>query len=385
MDHPASWGIDVIRLRVHPGRRSSRREGTNDEDWLSRYDQLIDAAWARGIWTIIDFHQDIYSEVFCGDGFPAWTVPDAGPPAHDCANWGLSYFNNPGVEAAFDRFWDAGSPVQAQYLSAWDLMIARYKDRPGVLGFEPFNEPGWGTADEGTFSATTLTSFYSTMVARMRAAAPTSLVFVDPPGVDGTNLSTTLGKPTGDGIVFAPHYYPVVPANAEPATDLTVWQTIGQTWNVPVFVGEFGAPPQVATSAPYVTSVFDALDALSLNGSEWEYSIAAEEWNDESYSLVNADGGESSLAAAARRPYARAVAGSSIAQKLDATSGTFTLSFTPSPAPGVTEVELPVGAYANGYDVAVTGACWDGKSVSGRLLLQSTAGAKSVSLTITTK
>ncbi len=179
-----------------------------------------------------------------------------------------------------------------------------------------------------------------------------------------------------------------------------MWQGIGKTWNVPVFLGEFGAPPEKTTSAAYVTAVFDALDALSLNGSEWEYSIAAEEWNSESFSLVGSDGGENSLAAAARRPYARAVAGSGITQKFDASKQTFTLSFTPSSAASsgdaglgggggagseVTEVALPALVYPGGYDVAVSGGCTDSTSAPGRILIQPTTGAASVSVTITPK
>jgi endoglycosylceramidase len=386
MDHAASWGIDVMRVPF-TWAALEPNQGTNDADWLSRYDQLLDAAWARGIWTVIDFHQDIYAEPFCGDGFPAWTIPyDAGPPVHDCANWSIGYFQDQRVTSAFDRFWDAGTGVQAAYGSAWDVMIARYKDKPGVLGFEPINEPGWGSEDESMFTATTLTAFYSTIVPHMRAAAPTSLVFIDPPGLDGTSVSTTLGKPTGDGIVFAPHYYPVSTLNAQPATDLVAWQTIGQTWNVPVFLGEFGASNAGAGTAAFASSVFDALDTLSLSGTEWEYSIESELWNKESFSLVAADGGEYPVAKSIQRPYARAVAGSAIAQAFDAMSGTFTLTFKPT-AGGVTEVAVPATAYPTGYDSVVTGGCASsGTGASaGRLLIQPAANATSVSLKITPK
>ncbi len=382
--HAASWGIDVMRVPF-TWAALEPTEGTNDADWLSRYDQLLDAAWAHGIWTILDFHQDIYSEVFCGDGFPGWTVPDAGPPHHDCPNWGSAYFTDQGVIAAFDAFWEAGSPVQSKYLAAWDTMVARYKDKPGVLGFEPLNEPGWGSADESTFSATTLTAFYSLMVPRMRAAAPTSLVFVDTPGIDGASVSTSLAKPTGDGIVFAPHYYPIVGPSSDPTTDLVAWQTIGKTWNVPVFVGEFGALDTQKTTPAYMQSVFSALDALSLSGSEWEYSIASEVWNGELFGLVSPDGGELPVAQAIQRPYARAVAGSAIAQAFDPTANTFTLSFTPSSAPGITEVAIPAELVAGGYDIGLAGACEDAVSEPGRILLKPSTGATTVSLTITAK
>ncbi|MGH7268892.1 MAG: cellulase family glycosylhydrolase, partial [Polyangiaceae bacterium] len=73
MDRAASWGIDVMRVPF-TWAALEPVEGQDDATWLSLYDQLLDAAWAHGIYTILDFHQDVYSEVYCGDGFPAWTV-----------------------------------------------------------------------------------------------------------------------------------------------------------------------------------------------------------------------------------------------------------------------------------------------------------------------
>jgi endoglycosylceramidase len=386
MDHAARWGIDVLRVPF-TWAALEPTQGADDSDWLSRYDQLLDAAWARGIWTVVDFHQDVYSEVFCGDGFPGWTVPDAGPYMHDCPGWQLEYYNNAGVASAFDTFWDGGAGVQSAYVSAWDVMVARYQNRPGVLGFEPINEPGWGTADENTFSATTLTEFYSRMVAHMRAEAPSSLIFIDPPGVDGATVSTQLGEPANDGgVVFAPHYYPISGDGMLPQAGLAPWVAVGATWNVPVFLGEFGASHTDATNTAYMQSVFDALDALSLSGSEWEYSVGSEEWNSETDSIVDADGGEYPIAQAVQRPYARAVAGSDIVQAYDPVAGAFTLSFKPSS--GVTEVALPPQAfsgYPGAYDTVVTGACIDATSAPGRILVQPTAGATSVSFKITAK
>src|SRR5205823_2053948 len=103
MDRAASWGIDVLRVpftwqAVEPV------EGKDDEDFLKRYDALLDAAWKRGLWTILDFHQDVYAENFCGDGFPPWTLADPKiAPTENCGQWGLEYFGDAEVKGAFDR------------------------------------------------------------------------------------------------------------------------------------------------------------------------------------------------------------------------------------------------------------------------------------------
>jgi endoglycosylceramidase len=391
MDIAASWGINAMRVPF-AWAALEPVQGQNDATWLDRYDQLIDAAWAHGIYSIVDFHQDIYAEVFCGDGFPTWTVPyDAGPLHHDCPNWEAEGVQNPGVLAGFDAFWDASAPVQGPYMAAWDLMVARYKDKPGVIGFEPINEPLWGTAaDESAFEATTLTDFYGQMVTRMRGQAPTSLVFIDPPGLDGATLATTLGEPNGDagsaqGIVFAPHYYPIIGAAQDPVQGLGHWTAVGASWNVPTFVGEFGVTNTSATVVSYMTSVWNAFDALSLSATEWEYSIAPEEWDSENFSMVAGDGGENPVASVVLRPFARAVAGSAITQGYDPASQTFTVTYTPTADSAVSEMSLPARAYPKGYDVAITGACFDTTSKPGTLLVQPTASATQVAVTVTPK
>lgn len=383
MDRAQSWGIDAMRVpftweAVEPV------QGQDDQDFLKRYDAVLDSAWAHGIYTVVDFHQDVYAQVFCGDGFPAWTVPGpTGAPHHDCASWSLEYFNDKGVLAAFDALWANGSQVQDQMAAMWDRMVARYKDKPGVIGFEVINEPASGSASSDVFESTTLTAFYTKMVARMRAAAPSSLVFVDPLGFDGVVVHTTLGRPAGDGIVFAPHFYPIGRADPTSVHDaLANWSAVGQAWNAPVFVGEFGASHDNPSATDFMIAHYDAFDALGLSGTEWEYSASPEGWNHESDSLVMADGTEYPVAAAVQRPFARAVAGDRITTSFDASARTFALSFTP--AQGVTEVSLPRRAYPKGFQIALTGACVD-SSHDGELLVQPDPGASSVSLTVTSK
>jgi endoglycosylceramidase len=383
MDRAKTWGIDSMRVpfvwaAVEP------TQGTDDQDFFMRYDALLDAAWARGIWTVVDFHQDVYAENFCGDGFPAWTLPGTPPaPHHDCPNWSLEYVNDADVVAAFDAFWAKGSSVQAAFASLWGRIAARYKDKPGVLGFEVINEPSSGSVQAAPFSMTTLTAFHSAMVAELRAAAPSSLVFVDPLGIDGLSLETALMRPTGDGIVFAPHFYPIVHDPTQVLPELMAsWVPTGAMWNVPVWVGEFGLSRDADGALPYLEAHFDAFDTLGIGGAAWEYSVAAEEWNSETNSVVAADGTEYPVAAALIRPFARAVAGEGVSASFDTTSLTFTLGY--EPAGGITEVSLPARAYPNGFEIELTGACVD-SSHAGELLLRPDPSATTVSLKVTAK
>jgi endoglycosylceramidase len=386
MDRAASWGIDAMRVPFTWAALEGT-QGTYDTAWLAQYQQLLAAAWARGIWTVVDFHQDIYSESYCGDGFPSWTIADAPPASHDCPQWQLEYFNNPGVKAAFDAFWANQTPTQAQFYAAWTVMIAALKDQAGVVGFEPINEPAAGSQNESEFEATTLSTFFSTAVPFFRGLAPQSLVFVDAPGVDGAESTTSLKKPAGGGIVFAPHYYPV--ASGENLSivlpGLQGWAQMGAAWNVPVFVGEFGLSHASDNALPFMTAHLQALDTLGLGGSEWEYSVSADAWNEETDGVVAADGTEYPVASALIRPFARAVAGDAITQSWDPDATVFTLSYTPSSSAStsVTEVQLPKRAYRSlGYTISLTSGCYDATSVPGRLLIQPGPAATQVTLEV---
>jgi endoglycosylceramidase len=377
LDRAASWGATVLRVpftwaAVEPA------AGADDAEFLGRYDALLDGAWARGLRTVVDFHQDVYAENLCGDGFPAWTLPDPKPaPHHDCPTWYLGY-GTPPVDGAFDRFWAAGSTVRTAYDALWDRLVARYRDRAGVIGFELFNEPWPGSANLAAFEAGTLTQFYSDEVARLRPAAPDALFFFDPPGVDSATATTALARPSGDGLVFAPHYYqattltPAGDGNPDTvAAAVQSWLAYGAKWNVPVFLGEFGAGHAGDNAADYVAAHFAALDAAGMSGTEWEYSVAAEAWNAEAFGLTAADGTEFPVAQAIIRPSVRAVAGTGVVAAFDPAVRKFSLDWVADG--GVTEVALPA-RFAPSPRVRLHGGGCVDRSQPNLLLVTAAAG-----------
>ncbi len=226
------------------------------------------------------------------------------------------------------------------------------------------------------------------MAARLRQEAPSTLVFFDATGPDAGAQFTSLARPQGDGLVFTPHYYQLgaldgTAGNPENVlSDLETWQNYGKQWNVPVHLGEFGIENAASGTAAFLTAHFDALDALGMSGTQWEYSVSEDVWNAEDFSLVKADGTEEPTSPAIVRAYPRAVAGDAVAFAYDAATRGFTLGYTP--AAGVTEVTMPARLYPGGYDVKITGGCADA-SQAGRLLVQADPGATSVSVTVTAR
>jgi endoglycosylceramidase len=351
LDRAAEWGVNVLRVPF-AWAAMEPSPGDDDEAWLARYDALLDGAAARGMFTIVDAHQDVYAEPLCGDGFPAWTLPAEPAPRESCEDWFLAYVvGDPEVDAAFDAFWTDATGVRAAFGAMWDRVAARHADRPGVIGYEILNEPHRGSLDEDTWGETVYAPFVTELAGRIRAADPDALVFFDSGPLDAIDQDPPFDLPAGDGLVFAPHYYdPTAFLGGSPDPEsvrdaLAAWAEVGADWDVPVLVGEVGVDPDSEAPGAFAEAVWDSVAALGLGATWWEYSVAAERWNGENFSLVAADGTEAApLVDALVRPYAALLAGEDLATTRDGDAWTFAWTA----ADGVTELVWParLGAVA---------------------------------------
>lgn len=388
LDRAASWGVSALRVpfvwaAVEPV------PGMDDETFLARYDALLDAAWERRIWTIVDFHQDIYSDIYCGDGFPGWTIPGPNPePHHDCPDWFTRYSQDEDVRAAFDKFWSDEHGARTAFRALWERVAARHATRPGVLGYEPINEPHQGTADLKAWEQTTLTPFYTEMAALLHAKDPTALVFFDATGTDAIGASTYLDKPEGERLVFAPHWYDYAalfggtpsPSNATNA--LAKWADKGREWNLPVLVGESGATRETDAVGEFVTAMYDAMDENALHFTYWEYSDSKETWNEEDLSVVDLEGQEATtITSALARPYPRAVAGEAPSFRYEAAARRFVLTYEAPTENGVTEIVVPERSYPSGYRVELASGCVDATR-PGLLLVRPAVGQTRVEVSV---
>ena len=341
LDRAQSWGIDVLRVPF-TWAAMEPTQGADDEEWLGRYDALLDGAWERGMWTVVDNHQDIYSEVYCGDGFPAWTVADPPEPHHDCADWFFAYVSgDPDVDAAFDAFWDDRTGVRTAHAEMWERMAARHADRPGVIGYELLNEPHSGTL--GDEWGTIYTDFVEEEAGAVQAVDPDALVFFDATGLDAVDQSPAFERPDGENLVFAPHFYDATvflggtPEPEAVEAGLQRWTDLGASWDLPVLIGEVGVDPASEAAESYGETVWDAVADQGLGATWWEYSVAEEAWNEEHLSLVDGDGQEEAvLVDALARPYVALLAGDGLTTERDGDTWVFRWT-----GAGVSELRWP--------------------------------------------
>lgn len=201
-------GVNVYRLgAMWPGVEPTR--GKYNATYISEVNKIVKAASKHGIYTILDMHQDVFSEKFCGEGVPEWaaivavdadkknfpapiqdpftdkSVADGFPTRQDCNkyNW-PQYYNTYAAGSAFGSLFQNTSGLLDAWSAYW-VQLAKTvgAGNPAVLGYELMNEPWGGDVISkpsllipGVMDRTILQPAYDKVAADIRAVDQDSLI-----------------------------------------------------------------------------------------------------------------------------------------------------------------------------------------------------------------
>ena len=76
-----------------------------DDKYLTDIRQTVDMLAAKGIMSLIDFHQDGWGPSFVCAGFPEWATITGSNPIRPIDNFPKLYFSSKALQTAFDKFW----------------------------------------------------------------------------------------------------------------------------------------------------------------------------------------------------------------------------------------------------------------------------------------
>jgi len=381
------FGFNVVRL-LFTWEAYEPEMGMPDASYLDYYEAAARAAWARGLYVIVDFHQDAFSRWSiggCGEGFPRWAVPaglaaaapDNGPA---CADWGTRMLTDDKMKQSWDAFYAGQGGVRERYLAMVAAVAARLQAVPGVVGYDLLNEP-WG--DE----VSQLGPLHAAAVAALRARDASAIILVSPQALTSAGSQTKLPRPGFDNFAYAPHWYDgaVLLAKkwggASPARAFAVMTAKANEWGVPLLLGEFGAPAGTERGAEFVAALYDELDSALASGTHWVYTPGwtaerKDGWNAEDLSIVDGSG---ALRDNFRpRAVAQRVSGAPLAFR----GGTeVELSWQHEPARGRTELFVPAGDWvieAEGaacvFETTTRVVCESAAGGEKRLLLRARGG-----------
>lgn len=357
------WGMNAVRFlltwaAVEP------QKGVFDEAYLDALEERM--RWAReaGVLVVLDMHQDVYGEGFAiggGDGAPRWTCDEAKyasfVPSLD--QWYLNYLS-PEVTGCYDHFW--GTPeLRAEYVEAWRRVARRLSSYDDVIvGFDPMNEPYWGSTSITAFESEVLQPFYEDVVKAVREERPEWVAFLEPASSRNLGVATGLTRMSFGDVVYAPHSYDR-DAESGMGFDAAHRQAVldnglaladeARALGAALWIGEYGGQAAHPGIVDYMTAEYDAFAAVGAGTTYWAYDEGG------GYSVLDADGSErADLLGALVRPWPERVAGDPVRYAFDPTTRVFSLTYRPDRSIAApTRISAPARVYPTGYSVTCDG------------------------------
>lgn len=371
-----AWGFRALRFIV-TWAAVEPTEGVYDEAYLDWVAERL--GWARdaGLDVILDMHQDVYGEGFGFDGAPRWTCDASYYAAFVPRDpWPLAY-TDPNVLACVDRFM-TDAPLQAKFAAMWGHVAERFAAEPAVIGFDPLNEPHWGSYPVAMFETDRMLPLYLQVVDAVRAHAPW-VAFAEPSSSRNLGFATKLPPFSIPDVVYAPHLYDPN-AELQGVFDAAHRETLlataddlradAERLGVPLWIGEYGGIATAPTIAAYMDAAYDGAASTFAGAMYWSMDKGG------GYSIFDAQGvPRPALLDAIVRPAPVRIAGEPIAWSYDDATRALTLSWKPDAAiTAPTIVAVPAKVYPNGVSVACGGCTVE--EAPGEVRLGATTGAE---------
>jgi endoglycosylceramidase len=341
LDPLVTWGLNTVRL-LFTWEAFEPRPCEYDEEYLRYIERVTSWAEDRGLYVIIDFHQDAFSRFSmngCGEGFPEWAIlssiatyaPDNGKR---CETWGIMMTFDSVTLDTWTAFHRDLEGARTRYLAMVSRVAARMSSHRNVIGYDVMNEP-WGQEYE-------LHDLFEDLGATIRKSDPDRILFVPshPLGQNAPRVSHS-------NISHSPHFYEsgVYLSRAWSGNDLTPLldrlKDTADEWASPMLLGEFGSNAGIGRGAEYHEAIYTWLDERFVSGTQWNYTpgwtpTRKDGFNEEDFSISD-DTGTLRSDLFHPRPYPQKTAGTPLSFRREKEPNGFTYRWNHEPSLGATE------------------------------------------------
>lgn len=388
--------------------------GQYDDAYIDRMAALAKRAAEFGLLPVLNFHQDGYSEVYGGNGAPAWASISYGipgtplpPPANVL----------PGASFANENFWantaaPDGIGLQDHYAAAWQHVAQRMKANSRLV-YELFNEPSPGYVDTAPcalpigcteFDTLKLAPMYQKVLQAVRQVDATRLIFVEPSAFFGLDARTWLPSMNDPQVGFAFHDYcalalvpipgvPPQPCDVLTSITLSNAQAHFDSTGEANLMNEFGA----GDSNQVVAGLLDHADQSMLSWMHWAYwaqdfgAVATYGLSNDLSKAPEGDNIKQDLLKVLTRPSPRLIAGTPQSWSWDASTSTFSAAYSNARADGsgsfaanaVSTFFIHPRFFPSGYQVQVTGGKVISSANAAWLQVATLSGVDAITLTVT--
>jgi len=337
----------------------------------------------HGIYSLLDAHQDIGNEKFCGQGFPSWAIKQSSlitlpfpfplqwsaypldehgrPSSADCGKqpWANYYFTHE-VSSAWQALFDNVDGIQDSFAAFWRKVAENFASNDNVIGYEIINEPWSGNLWSNPLRMVpmwadyfNLQPMYDRVNNYIRQIDDKHLIFFESVTWDdffpiGFSHAPG-GKQFANRSVLSYHYYDQPNVNGIQSQIYSRKKDMKRL-NIGGMMTEFDI--NVANLTLF-NEVVETADDYLQSWIAWAYKnfYSPETGNN---GLFHADGSVNlKVLKWASRTYAQAVAGKTSKMKFES-SGAFELTYEVCENCGVTEIYLNQALhYPNGHEIAI--------------------------------
>jgi endoglycosylceramidase len=188
-------GFTVIRLGyMWTGAEPAERQF--NQTYIDTIKRIVGRLADRGIYTLLDMHEDVLSSKFClYDGVPLWVIDKSTPLLQfpfplegNCSSRGWEV-NSLSLAAAtaYQNIYDNHKGMLDDLVGFWEESARQFLHIPGVIGYETMNEPQPGNFFEdpllgvpGVAGAKNLIRMHDAVAAGIRKHDQRHIVFFEP-------------------------------------------------------------------------------------------------------------------------------------------------------------------------------------------------------------
>lgn len=252
LDNIKAMGFNVIRLPFWWGDFETLN-GQWRSDAFAKMDWLVNQAWQRGIYTILDFHGVVGGQ--SGDQSSG--------------------------QSGQNQYW-SNALDQSATATIWERIAAHYKGNPGVAGYDLINEP------TGAPSTQAVWNVYRNLYTDIRNVDPDHMIIME--GTFGNWNWNQLPDPSTYGwtnVMYEMHEYQFNSTNDPSAIEAGTNNQVNDfdnhlSWDVPDYVGEFNDFAPGSNPASVWQYTIGQFDANNINWTTWSYkttqTLAPNSW-----------------------------------------------------------------------------------------------------------
>lgn len=245
LDNIHALGMNVVRATFGYD-TLLKEDGSWRADAFTRLDWLVQNAWARGIYTVLDFH--------------AFLPPAAAQDGSAAGYW-------------------SSAAQQDETVQIWTRIAEHYRGNPAVAMYDLLNEPNNSSLKgKQPPKSATICALYARLYHAIREADPNHAI-----AMEGLWSWKALRDPTRAGyrnVVYSLHWYHfgqngVADNNTRTDADLRTAEELRATWKVPCFIGEFN----LFGDADAWKYALRGYDSAGLSWATWSYKNKASDTN----------------------------------------------------------------------------------------------------------